>query len=82
MSALPPWYFGQIKRIEAEYKLLSAENEHGAFLIRDSETHAACSLSIRDGDTVKHYLINHGSWPVSDKNISKAILCFENSKNK
>uniref|UniRef100_T1IUH7 Tyrosine-protein kinase n=1 Tax=Strigamia maritima TaxID=126957 RepID=T1IUH7_STRMM len=33
-----PWYFGKIKRIEAEKKLLLPENEHGAFLIRDSES--------------------------------------------
>lgn len=32
------WYFGKIKRVEAEKKLLSSENEHGAFLIRDSES--------------------------------------------
>ena len=28
------WYFGKIKRIEAEKKLLLAQNEHGAYLIR------------------------------------------------
>ena len=32
------WYFGKIKRIEAEKKLLSSDNEHGAYLIRDSES--------------------------------------------
>lgn len=32
------WYFGKIKRIEAEKKLLLPENDHGAFLIRDSES--------------------------------------------
>ena len=32
------WYFGKIKRVEAEKKLLSIENAHGAFLIRDSES--------------------------------------------
>ena len=32
------WYFGKIKRVEAEKKLLSPENEHGAYLIRDSES--------------------------------------------
>ncbi|CAH1773384.1 unnamed protein product [Owenia fusiformis] len=52
------WYFGKIKRIEAEKKLLLAENEHGAFLIRDSESRRNdFSLSVRDGDTVKHYRI-------------------------
>ncbi|GFT44126.1 tyrosine-protein kinase Src42A, partial [Nephila pilipes] len=52
------WYFGKIKRIEAEKKLLLPENEHGAFLIRDSESRRNdFSLSVRDGDTVKHYRI-------------------------
>jgi len=40
------WYFGKIKRIEAEKKLLQADNEHGSFLIRDSESrHHDFSLS-------------------------------------
>ena len=52
------WYFGKIKRIEAEKKLLLVQNEHGAFLIRDSESRRNdFSLSVRDGDTVKHYRI-------------------------
>merc|ERR1711997_527063 len=53
-----PWYFGKIKRIEAEKKLLLPQNEHGAYLIRDSESRRNdYSLSVRDGDTVKHYRI-------------------------
>ena len=32
------WYFGKIKRIEAEKILLQPDNESGAFLIRDSES--------------------------------------------
>ncbi len=52
------WYFGKIKRIEAEKKLLLAQNEHGAYLIRDSESRRNdYSLSVKDGDTVKHYRI-------------------------
>ena len=52
------WYFGKIKRIEAEKKLLLPQNEHGAYLIRDSESRRNdYSLSVRDGDTVKHYRI-------------------------
>jgi len=55
---LPQWYFGKIKRMEAEKKLLLTQNEHGAFLIRDSESRRNdYSLSVRDGDTVKHYRI-------------------------
>ncbi|CAK9303551.1 unnamed protein product [Gordionus sp. m RMFG-2023] len=53
-----PWYFGKIRRIDAEKKLLSPENEHGSFLIRDSESRRNdFSLSVRDADTVKHYRI-------------------------
>ena len=32
------WYFGKIKRLEAEKKLLQPYNDNGAFLIRDSES--------------------------------------------
>lgn len=54
------WYFGKIKRLEAEKKLLLGQNEHGAFLIRDSESRRNdFSLSVRDGDTVKHYRIRY-----------------------
>eukprot|EP00096_Caligus_rogercresseyi_P009105 TRINITY_DN302_c0_g1_i2.p1 TRINITY_DN302_c0_g1~~TRINITY_DN302_c0_g1_i2.p1 ORF type:complete len:544 (+),score=182.00 TRINITY_DN302_c0_g1_i2:133-1764(+) len=53
-----PWYFGKIKRMEAEKKLLLPQNEHGSYLIRDSESRRNdYSLSLRDGDTVKHYRI-------------------------
>jgi len=53
-----PWYFGKIKRTEAEKKLQMPQNEHGAYLIRDSESRRNdYSLSVRDGDTVKHYRI-------------------------
>lgn len=53
-----PWYFGKIKRVEAERLLLSSDNEHGSFLIRDSESRRDdFSLSVRDGDTAKHYRI-------------------------
>lgn len=53
-----PWFFGKIKRIEAERRLLSSDNEHGSYLIRDSESRRDdYSLSVRDGDTVKHYRV-------------------------
>ena len=38
LCCLYRWYFGKIKRAEAEKKLLQSENDHGAFLIRDSES--------------------------------------------
>ncbi|CAF2808048.1 unnamed protein product [Rotaria sp. Silwood2] len=53
-----PWYFKSIRRIDAEKQLMSDVNEHGSFLIRDSETKKTdFSLSIRDSDSVKHYRI-------------------------
>ncbi|CAG0901364.1 unnamed protein product [Darwinula stevensoni] len=53
-----PWYFGNTKRTEAEKKLLLPENDHGAFLIRDSESRPNdYSLSVKYDDTVKHYRI-------------------------
>ena len=44
--------------MEAKKNLLLAQNDHGAYLIRDSESRRNdYSLSVRDGDTVKHYRI-------------------------
>ncbi|CAF1589831.1 unnamed protein product [Rotaria magnacalcarata] len=52
------WYFKSIRRIDAEKQLMSDTNEHGSFLIRDSETRRTdFSLSIRDNDSIKHYRI-------------------------
>ena len=51
------WYFGPIKRAEAE-KHLRAHPVRGTFLIRESESKPGdFSLSIQDGETVKHYRI-------------------------
>ena len=58
------WFFGKIKRGDAE-KLLLQESQtqsnpkSGTFLIRESEnTPGGLSLSVRDDDTtVKHYRI-------------------------
>uniref|UniRef100_A0A8C6V517 Tyrosine-protein kinase n=1 Tax=Naja naja TaxID=35670 RepID=A0A8C6V517_NAJNA len=53
-----PWFFGAIKRADAEKHLLYHENVTGAFLIRESESQKGeFSLSVRDGATVKHYRI-------------------------
>ena len=52
------WYFGKIRRADAEKKLLADCNTTGTFLVRDSETsHGNYSLSVREGDVVKHYRI-------------------------
>ncbi|NXE41303.1 SRMS kinase, partial [Ptilorrhoa leucosticta] len=37
-SAHRPWYFSKISRNEAEQLLLSPPNQHGSFLVRDSES--------------------------------------------
>lgn len=51
-----PWYFGALKRSDAEKKLSLAGNKTGAFLIRESETQKGdFSLSVFDGTVVKHY---------------------------
>ncbi|CAD5206584.1 unnamed protein product [Bursaphelenchus okinawaensis] len=53
-----PWYFGKIRRVEAEKLLMLSSNEHGAFLVRDSESRQnEYSLSVREGDSIKHYRI-------------------------
>ena len=52
------WFHGKIKRIDAEKRVLAAGNPHGTFLVRDSESQPGnFSLTIRDGDSVKHYRI-------------------------
>nr|XP_053654943.1 tyrosine-protein kinase Src42A-like [Cherax quadricarinatus] len=54
-----PWYFGDIKRGDCERRLLSNLNDHGAFLIRNSESRRnEFSLSVRDGEKV---------WPLQGK---------------
>ncbi|KAM7394978.1 hypothetical protein PAMA_006628 [Pampus argenteus] len=53
-----PWYFPDTKRQDAEKLLLSAGNQHGAFLIRDSESQKGeLSLSVLDNGKVKHYKV-------------------------
>jgi len=55
---LPGWYFGNMRRPEAEERLLDERNSEGSFLVRDSEsTHQDYSLSIKDSGVVKHYRI-------------------------
>lgn len=51
------WFFGPIKRVDAE-KMLLMHGESGSFLIRESESKPGdYSLSLRDGEIVKHYRI-------------------------
>ncbi|VDO06045.1 unnamed protein product [Rodentolepis nana] len=52
------WHFGDMRRLEAENCLMMPGNGHGSFLVRVSESRSgAFSLSVRDGDVVKHYRI-------------------------
>lgn len=51
-----PWYFAETKRLDAEKMLLTGENQHGAFLIRNCESQRGeFSLSVLDSGRVKHY---------------------------
>lgn len=53
-----PWFFGAIKRTDAEKQLLYSKNQTGAFLIRESESQKGeFSLSVLDERVVKHYRI-------------------------
>ncbi|KAF6364452.1 fyn related Src family tyrosine kinase [Rhinolophus ferrumequinum] len=53
-----PWFFGTIKRADAEKQLLYSENQTGAFLIRESESQKGeFALSVLDERVVKHYRI-------------------------
>lgn len=55
------WFFGAIRRVDAEYQLLHPLNEHGSYLVRDSEkTPGAYSLSVRDTNIVRHFKIYKG----------------------
>ncbi|CAJ0571939.1 unnamed protein product, partial [Mesorhabditis spiculigera] len=52
------WYFGRVRRAEAEKALQQAEGGSGVFLVRESESrHNELSLSVREVDSVKHYRI-------------------------
>ncbi|NXJ12249.1 SRMS kinase, partial [Odontophorus gujanensis] len=57
-SAHRPWYFSKISRSEAEQLLLSPPNQHGSFLVRDSESSKGeYSLSVRNHTKVSHFRI-------------------------
>ena len=52
------WFFGKVKRVEAEKQLMQSFNQCGSFLIRESETTPGdFSLSIRDTEKVRHYRV-------------------------
>ena len=52
------WYWGDIPRAEAEKWLLTNNNRSGTFLVRTSSSQKdSLSLSVRDGENIKHYRI-------------------------
>lgn len=76
------WFFPKINRREAEKLLLSENNCHGTFLVRNSEqSQQGYSLSIRDtdqkrGDHVKHYKIRtleNGGYFVATRSTFKTM---------
>ncbi|NWY98127.1 FRK kinase, partial [Loxia curvirostra] len=71
-----PWFFGPIKRADAERQLLYPVNKEGAFLIRESESlKGEYSLSVFDGTSVKHYRIKRmdGSFFLSRRKTFKTL---------
>ncbi|XP_044305078.1 tyrosine-protein kinase FRK isoform X2 [Varanus komodoensis] len=75
-----PWFFGAMKRADAEKHLLYPDNQYGAFLIRESESQRGIfSLSVRDDQTVKHYLIkqmDNGDFFVSRRKTFQTLRAF------
>jgi len=54
------YFFGPIKRLDAEDQLMHSVNEYGSFLVRNSEkTPGAYSIAVRDTDRVRHFKIYH-----------------------
>nr|AAT67596.1 Src tyrosine kinase 1 [Suberites domuncula] len=52
------WYYGDVTRAEAEKWLLFPGNPSGTFLVRTSSSQkSGVSLSVRDGESIKHYRI-------------------------
>ena len=72
------WFFGKLKRVEAEKQLMMHYNRPGAFLVRDSETTPGdYSLSIKDHERVRHYRIrrlDNGGFFVTRRATFNTIL--------
>lgn len=73
------WYYGKIKRIEAE-QLLLQEDHDGAFLIRDSESTAGdFSLSVKFNNQCQHFkVLRDGSgkyflWVVKFNSLNQLV---------
>ncbi|XP_007952267.1 tyrosine-protein kinase FRK [Orycteropus afer afer] len=81
-----PWFFGAIKRADAEKQLLYSENRTGAFLIRESESQKGdFSLSVLDEGAVKHYRIrtlDEGGFFLTRRRIFSTLNEFVNHYTK
>ncbi|NWX67535.1 FRK kinase, partial [Alca torda] len=75
-----PWFFGPVKRADAERQLSYTGNQAGAFLIRESESRKGeYSLSVFDGASVKHYRIrklHEGGFFITRRKIFKTLHEF------
>jgi len=74
-----PWYYGKIRRLEAE-RLLLSEPHDGAFLIRDSESTAGdFSLSVKFNNQIQHFkVLRDGAgkyflWVVKFKSLNELV---------
>ena len=71
------WFFGAIKRDDAEKLLMQPFNKYGSFLVRNSQsTSGDYSLSIRDMDNVRHYRIRRlddGGFYLATRKVFKTI---------
>ncbi|XP_063773234.1 tyrosine-protein kinase FRK [Pseudophryne corroboree] len=84
-----PWFFNDMKRLEAEKQLTLPGNQSGTFLIRESESQKGdYSLSVYDGITVKHYRIrklDNGGFYISPrnrfKNLEELVETYKKSDN-
>ncbi|XP_053919940.1 tyrosine-protein kinase FRK isoform X2 [Cuculus canorus] len=82
-----PWFFGPIKRTDAERQLSYPGTQAGTFLIRESESlKGEYSLSVYDGVSVKHYRIrklDEGGFFLSRRKTFKTLneLVDHYSKN-
>ncbi|KAM9382832.1 tyrosine-protein kinase FRK [Phaethornis superciliosus] len=72
-----PWFFGSVKRADAERQLSYPGNQAGAFLIRESESlKGEYALSVFDGVSVKHYRIrklDEGGFFLTRRKIFKTL---------
>ncbi|XP_029451095.1 tyrosine-protein kinase FRK [Rhinatrema bivittatum] len=68
-----PWFFGELKRADAEKQLMYPGTCAGTFLVRGSESQKdEYSLSVFDGTSVKHYrikLLDTGGFFLAQKKV-------------